>query len=151
MGYIDKNLLPDEKVMYRTKKHFIIFLVPLLMTGFALYIYTLDNPILLRIAWILDLAALLSWANAGLIYVTSEFAVTNKRVMMKEGFFFRHANETRLGAIAQVGIVQSLLGQLLNYGNVGINGFGGGVDVFSQIASPFAFQKSVQTELNKLI
>jgi len=150
MSYIDQNLLPDERILYRTKKHFIIFFPALILTILVLYIYTLNNPYLLKFSWLFDIATFIYWGVQWLEYATSEFAVTNKRVMMKEGFFVRHANELRLTTIAQVAIQQSLIGQLLNYGTVGINVFGGSTDVFTLIASPNQFQRYVQVELDKI-
>lgn len=147
MSYIEKNLLDGEQIIYRTKKHFIIFLVPVILTIMTVFFYT--NPILAQIAWIAGLATLISWANQALTYVTSEYVITNKRLMMKEGFFFRRANEMRLTTITNVAITQSLLGQLLNYGSLIINSFGGVDDVFSLIDHPFAFQKQVQAQLDK--
>ena len=144
MSYIDRNLLADERVIFRTRKHLIIFLTPVILSILALYPFFSDNFFLREIARLIWIVALILWGHTFLIYYTSEFAVTNKRVMMKEGFFYRHANEMRLATIARVDIDQSLLGQLFNYGNIAINSFGTSVDNFSQIASPNAFQKAVQ-------
>lgn len=150
MSFFDKNLLPDEQIAYRTKKHFIIFLVPVAMTCFIFFFLFSGNEYMPRLAWIPAIAAVILWLNSWLIYTTSEFAITNKRILMKEGFFTRHTNETRLSAIANVSVYQTLLGQLLNYGAVNINAFGGETDSFLQIASPFEFQKQLQAQLDKL-
>src|SRR3990167_309026 len=149
MHYIDQNLLHGERILYRTKKHAIIFITPLILTGLAFYLHSLNNLALETALWWLNLAVILAWCHELLNYAMSDFAVTNKRVMMREGFIFRHANEMRLATVARVDIVQSLLGQILNYGTVSINGFGGGTDVFSLIAFPYAFQKAVQIALDK--
>jgi uncharacterized membrane protein YdbT with pleckstrin-like domain len=150
MNYIDKNLLPGEEVLFRTKKHLIIFFYPLVVAVLAIYAtqYMLNNFFLEKIAVVPAVVALLFWVSAGLEYWMSEFVVTNKRVMMKEGFFYRHATEVRLNTISQVNIGQSLLGQFLNYGTVAINAFGA-YDVYSLIAHPYAFQKCVNTQIDK--
>lgn len=152
MTYIDKNLLPDERISFRTKKHLIIFFAPVFWTVFSLFVtgYMQSNSILIKVAWVPWLIALILWAYVWLEYVTSEFAVTNKRVMMREGFFNRHATELRLSAISQVNVDQSLLGQLLNYGVVTLNAFGA-FDVYTLIAQPAAFQRAVNEELDKAV
>jgi len=150
MNYIDKNLLSDEQIVYRTKKSLIIFMTPLLWIVATFFLFIHENPFVVKAAGIFALIALFSGLNTLLIYLTSEFAVTNKRMMMKEGFFFRHSNETRLTTVAKVSVTQSLVGQALNYGTVFINAFGGDTDSFTQIASPIAFQKQVQEQLNRL-
>jgi uncharacterized membrane protein YdbT with pleckstrin-like domain len=150
MSYIDKNLLPDEQIIYRTKKSLIIFINPLLWTIGAIIFLLNENPFIIKAAAIFGLIAIGSWLNTLLTYVTSEFAVTNKRIMMKEGFFFRHSNETRLTTVAKVSVNQSLLAQVLNYGTVFINAFGGDTDAFTAIDSPVEFQKQTQEQLDKL-
>lgn len=152
MTYIDKNLLPDERILFRTKKHVIIFFFPIVWTIFCFYAtaYMRADTILAKIEWAPWLLALIFWGYVWLEYVTSEFAVTNKRLMMREGFFYRHANEMRLSAISQVNIEQSLIGQLFNYGAVAINAFGA-FDAFTLIAQPSLFQKYVNEELDKLV
>lgn len=152
MSYIDKNLLAGEEIIFRTKKHLILFFWPLVWTLVASYIapYIAANNILQTIAWVPWLLVAFFWVYAGLEYMTSDFAVTNRRVLMREGFLYRHTNETRLAAISQVNVVQSLLGQLLNYGTVSINAFGA-FDAFPLIAHPFQFQKHVNEALDKVV
>jgi uncharacterized membrane protein YdbT with pleckstrin-like domain len=152
MSYIDKNLVTDERVIFRTRKHKIIFFMPVVLTFLCAYItpYMRDNPILINVQWAPWVVAAIFWGYYGLLYLTSEFAVTNKRVMMREGFFYRHANEVRLTTISQVNVDQSLLGQILNYGAVSINAFGA-FDAYTMIAKPFIFQKFVNEQLDRLV
>lgn len=151
MSYIDNNLLTDERILFRTRKHIIVFLIPLLLLifSFCATYYMNANPILFNMSWVPWLITFIMWAYIGIDYLCSEFAVTNKRVMMREGFFYRHANETRLSAISQINVDQSLLGQLLDYGIVSINAFGA-FDAFTMIAKPFVFQKCVNEQLDKI-
>lgn len=150
MTYLDKNLLKDERILFRTKKHMIIFFLPIVWTIFSQFAstYMQADPILVKVQWAPWLLAFIFWSYVGLEYATSEFAVTNKRVMMREGFFYRHMNETRLTTISQVNIDQSLLGWMLNYGTVSINAFGA-YDAFTLVAKPIVFQKVVNEELDK--
>lgn len=151
MSYIDKNLLPDERILFRTKKHPIIYLFPFILTVLSALTtpHMLDDQFLVNVVWAPWILTLFFWINAWLEYVTSDFVVTNKRVMMREGFIYRHTNEMRLAAISQVNVYQSLLGQFLNYGVVTINAFGA-FDAYSMIAKPVKFQRHVNSELDKL-
>ncbi|MHB1949233.1 MAG: PH domain-containing protein [Gammaproteobacteria bacterium] len=148
MSFLDQNLLPGEEIIYRTRKHYILFLVPVLLTIATFYFLLNQNPYVAKVAFLPAIAAIISWANQFLTYVTSEFAVTNKRIRMREGFFYRHTNETRLATIADVSVNQSLVGQMLNFGTIFINAFGGGEDPFTQIASPNEFQRQLQAQLD---
>lgn len=152
MSYIDRNLLPDERILFRTKKHIIIFLIPVLLLIFSAYAtnYMASNDVLKVLQWAPWLVTILIWSSVGLDYITSEFAVTNKRVMMREGFFVRHSNELRLATISQVNVEQSIIGQILNYGTVAINAFGA-FDAYPMIAKPSQFQKAVNQQLDQLV
>lgn len=151
MSYIDRNLLPGERIIFRTKKHLIIFFWPVIITIFSVFVtgYLNADEILATISWAPWFIALILWIYCGIAYMTSEFVVTDKRIMMREGFFVRHTNEMRISTISQVNVDQSLLGQLLNYGLVTINAFGVS-DSFSLLARPFTFQKTVHERIDKV-
>jgi uncharacterized membrane protein YdbT with pleckstrin-like domain len=152
MSYFDKNLLPGEQILFSTKKHLIVFFFPVLWLIFSIYafFYMRTNSILIHLDWAPWFVCFILWGYVWLEYHFSEFAVSNKRVMMREGFFNRHANEMRLTAIAQININQSLLGQLLNYGKVSINSFGI-YDVFPLISKPFLFQKAINEQVDQAV
>lgn len=152
MSYIDNNILPDETIMFRTKKSLIIFFFPIVWTIVAIfaYAYMHTSPLLSKLEWIPWVIAIILMGNVWLDYMTSEFAVTNKRVMMREGFFTRRANQVRLSTISQVNVNQSLLGQLFNFGVVSINTFGA-FDSYSMISKPFQFQSMVNGQLDKAV
>src|SRR5258706_8697941 len=120
MTYIDKNLLPDERIQFRTKKHLIIFFFPVILFILAVYAYQFmhGNFIMQRVDWVIPLLALVYFGTVWLEYITSEFVVTNKRIIMREGFFVRHTTELRIHTISQINVNQSLIGQILNFGNI---------------------------------
>ncbi|HVY53012.1 MAG TPA: hypothetical protein VHA13_00645, partial [Gammaproteobacteria bacterium] len=95
-------LLPDETIQYETKKHFIIFLMPIIWSLVTLYFLLQNRPLLpgihlpipnniAFIAWVPAIIAIFSWINQWVNYLSSNFIVTNKRIIMREGFFYRHA------------------------------------------------------------
>jgi hypothetical protein len=151
MGFIEKNLLPNEQILFRTKKHLIIFLTPIFWSIFSVYAYSYmeSNEVLFSLKWAPWFVACIFWSYSLLEYYFSEFVVSDKRVMMREGFFFRHTNEMRLATISQVNVDQNLLGQLLNYGTVSLNAFGA-FDSYTLIDKPNTFQKYVNEQLDKL-
>lgn len=151
MTAMDRNLLPEEQILFRTKKHLIIFFYPVILLIIALYAYQyMDaNFILAKIKWVPMVVVLLFLASVWLEYVTSEFVVTNKRIMMREGFFYRHVTELRINTISQINVGQSLPGQVLDYGYVSLNAFGA-YDTFTMIAHPLRFQKYANEQLDNM-
>ena len=150
MNYIDQNVLPDEKILYRTKKHIIVFLTPLLWTLAALFLSLNGSPYVFKAGLVFGGIALYSWAMTYLNYSVSEFAVTDKRIMMREGFFLKHTNETRISTISNVGVDQNIFGQMLNFGVIIIKTYGGDDDPFMDIDKPFEFKKFLQMQLEKV-
>jgi uncharacterized membrane protein YdbT with pleckstrin-like domain len=75
---------------------------------------------------------------------SSEFSVTNKRVLMKVGVVSSHSIELMLSKIEAIAVNQSFLGRLLGYGEVILTGSGGSKEVFSNIQSPLGFRRAVQ-------
>lgn len=150
MSSIDKNLLSDEHIIYRTKKHWIIFFSPAAWVIMAIFLAFNANPWVVKAALAPALAAIIIGLGKWLDYITSDFVVTNKRVMMTEGFFTRHTNELRLATVSNMNVNQSLLGQFFDYGTVILSPFGGREDIFTEIAHPFEFQKQTQMQLDKV-
>jgi uncharacterized membrane protein YdbT with pleckstrin-like domain len=150
MTSIEKNLLADEQILFRTKKHWIIFFGPAAWVIVAIIFAFNSNPWIMMAALAPAGAALILGIGKWLDYITSDFVLTNKRVMMKEGFFTRHTNELRLATVSNMNVNQSLIGQFLDYGTVIISPFGGREDIFTEIARPFEFQKQVQMQLDKV-
>ncbi len=152
MSYLDRNLLPDEQILFRTKKHMIIFFVPVLVLIFSIFAtyYMIENTILQYVVWTPWVVCGLLWGVVGLNYMTSEFAVTNKRIMMREGFFTRHANEMRVASISQVNVDQNLIGQMIDFGTVSINAFGA-FDSYTLISHPGKFQRAVNEQIDKAV
>lgn len=152
MSYIDRNLLPEERILFRTKKHLIIFFIPVVWLIFSVYAsdYMNANYLLQKLAWVPWALAAFLWGSTALNYYCSDFAVTNKRIMMREGFFVRHTNELRLSAISQVNVDQSIIGQILNYGTLSINAFGA-FDAYTVIARPYQFQQTVNQQMDQAL
>ncbi|WP_295449098.1 PH domain-containing protein, partial [uncultured Thiodictyon sp.] len=63
---------------------------------------------------------LLAWLAAYLRYISTELAVTNKKIIAKTGFIRRDTIEMLLPKVESVQVIQSLFGRVLNYGSVAL-------------------------------
>jgi uncharacterized membrane protein YdbT with pleckstrin-like domain len=151
MGYIDHNLITNEAVTYKAKLHAVIFFKPLLASlAFAaaagLLIY-FQQPWpaaagLIVIAAIPIIVASISRSSA-------EFAVTNKRVILKVGFIQKKTAEMFLNKIESVGVDQSIVGRIFGYGTITIRGTGGTLEPFDRISSPLEFRRQIQEQIGR--
>jgi uncharacterized membrane protein YdbT with pleckstrin-like domain len=117
MGYVEDNLMAGERVTHRTRLHWTAFV---------------------------SLKALLTLFIAPLVArATSEFAVTNRRVIIKVGLVSRKTVELNLEKVESVGVEQTIFGRLLGYGTIVVVGTGGTKEPFRGIADPMGFRRAV--------
>lgn len=158
MSYIDKVLMPDETILYRTRPHWIIFAstVAWLLVAFFISLIGPEFPLsqqlpLTKIFGYLFLAlAAYTGLDAYITYITSEYAITNKRILMKTGFIRRVTFEIFLRSVESVIVNQSILGRILGYGTTIIGGVGGSKDPFYNIPNPLDFRAKVQQLIDQL-
>jgi membrane protein YdbS with pleckstrin-like domain len=153
MRYIDEILQPGEKVLYSTNAHWIFYL-PAIVAWIAAIVLlvlsrwtTTDGIVLLCLAAsaVVAIAALYWTAKAWFHRWTTETDVTNLRVVHKTGFIKRRTFEMSLDKVESVDVNQSILGRILNYGDVSIFGVGEGNKTIETIASPLAFRNAITT------
>jgi len=149
--YVDDILQPGEKVLYSTNAHWIFYLPAIAAWIVAALLLVLSRAtvteglILLCLsgAAVAALAALYWTAKAWFHRWTTETDVTNLRVVHKTGFVKRRTFEMSLDKVESVDVNQSILGRILNYGDVTILGVGEGRETISTIASPLAFRNYI--------
>ena len=125
-GYVDSNLIQDERVLYRG------YLSPWSLSGQILLGFVLVP--LFGLGLLILLAA---WVRLK----TTELAVTNKRVITKTGFISRHTLELNLAKTESMQVNQSLAGRLFNYGSLQINGTGTAHAPLPGIDAPLEFRR----------
>jgi uncharacterized membrane protein YdbT with pleckstrin-like domain len=154
LSFIDKNLLANEVVIYRAHVHWVIFLntflyllLSIVACGFNLRL-TEPNQLLWAISILGLMLAFISSITGYIRYKTSEFAITNKRVLIKIGFIQRHSLEVLLHKVEGIGVNQSIFGRILGFGTITVTGTGGTKETFDLIAAPLEFRKQVQANLS---
>jgi len=160
VGYVENNLITGETITYRARLHWILFVKPSLIAlailGIgALIFYAADLASALSTqAILITWAVLLIIAAIPVITATvnrhsAEFAVTNKRVILKIGFIQSKTAEMFLNKIESVGIDQTLTGRVLGFGTIVIRGTGGSLEPFHQVSAPLEFRKQIQEQIGK--
>src|SRR5262245_58183962 len=149
MSYVDSQLLPNETVLYRARLHrslytvsFIFGVLALIATAFAV-----GQPPLWWAVLFLGVVAIVTFGWSWLRSASSEFAVTDKRVIIKVGWIRRRTLETMLGKVEGVGVDQSLTGRLLGFGTIMVTGTGGTKEEFDRIADPLEFRRRIQAAI----
>lgn len=144
MGHIERNLMAGEQIVLQVRLHSIIFAraVFILILGIAFFIIV-GGEAARAFAAVVIFAGLVDATSAWVTRITSEFAVTNKRVMIKTGLIRRRTVEMNLQKVESITVDQGLLGRMLNYGDISVTGSGGSRDPFRKIEKPMAFRDAV--------
>jgi uncharacterized membrane protein YdbT with pleckstrin-like domain len=149
--YIDDILQPGEKVLYSTNAHWIFYLPAIAAWILAVVLFSLARATVTESIVLLCLSASAVVAIAALYWTlkawfhrwTTETDVTNLRVVHKTGFIKRRTFEMSLDKVESVDVDQSILGRILNYGNVTVRGVGEGAETITTIASPLDFRNHI--------
>jgi len=149
--YIDDIPQPGEKVLYSTNAHWIFYWPAIAAWIVAAVLLVLSRAavtegvvlLCLSASAVVALAALYWSATAWFHRWTTETDVTNMRVVHKAGFIKRRTFEMSLDKVESVDVNQSILGRILNYGDVTVQGIGEGKETIATIASPLAFRNFI--------
>jgi uncharacterized membrane protein YdbT with pleckstrin-like domain len=125
-SYVESNLLSGETVVYRAKIS-LWSLAHLIALG-----------VIFLIAYGLGIVFLL-WAF--IRFKTTEFAVTDKRIIAKTGLISRNTVEMFLDKVESLHVEQTVLGRILNFGTITIRGTGSTEEPIKNISAPLALRK----------
>jgi len=147
MRYIDEILQPGETLAYSGRLHWIVYVPAAFLLLLALAALTrVDNST----GWLwLSIAALLAAAGGIMLFMalfhrsTTEIDVTDRRVVYKHGFINRHTVEMNMDKVESVDVDQSILGRLLDYGDITIRGTGETWETLKMIGAPLKFRNHV--------
>lgn len=129
-SYINKTLVEGEKVILFTRMHWMFWFWP----AVSLFVPPLGLIVLFF---------------AFFVYLSTENAVTNKRIILKKGFIRTNTDELRNEKIENIQIKQSIIGRIFQYGNLEFRGIGGSPVIFKKIPDPISFKKEVEKIIYK--
>lgn len=125
MSYVDDNLALREMVVYRARVHPVAYLWPLFLC----------------MVWPAQLVGLL----------TTELAMTEKKLIGKRGLYWRETVNWFYAEIETVRIRQGFFGMVLDYGTVILIAGDGKKVKFNGIAEPFDLQQQLEEAIEKSI
>lgn len=138
MSYIERVLSDNEQILYRARIHpifmasYVGIIVAFLVVGVLYSLFVLAGIPLIMLA-----------AHP---YWTTEIAVTNRRLIYKQGLLARGIQEILLNKIEGINIEQTILGRIFNYGAVRVRGVGiGEIDLPKDLDAPLEFKKAIDS------
>ena len=147
MGYIEENLNAGEHLVYQARLHPVIFLKTFLFLIISIIFYMADWSFL---GGLLFLIALLVSISPLIKYFTSEYGVTDKRVIVKVGLIRRDSLEILLSKVEGIVVNQGIIDRIVDSGTIVVSGAGSMKELFHNISNPKEFRKKVQERIGKL-
>ncbi len=150
-SYVEKVLQPGEIVAFKGTIHWFIYLPAFVFAALALAVLAgqavWDGPdgqgFASIAALVLGVIALAYFLRAWFKRFTTEIAVTDRRVIFKEGFISRQTVEMNMTKVESVDVSQSILGRMFDYGDIVVRGTGHGLEPVKSVARPLAFRNAV--------
>ena len=164
MSYIDKNLVPGEVVVYKTRLHWVVMAWHIVVAVFflelpalALLFYAMSHRQLDPQVWRLMVGGAIAMVMISGIVISvgtlrrnsTEMAVTNRRVVVKTGLASRKTIEMLLNKVESIEVNEPGAGRVLGYGSIVLIGTGGTSETFHDIAKPLEFRNHVQQQIEK--
>lgn len=134
--YVESALLPNEQVVAEARPHWAMFVAPAFVIVVGLVMGDQGGPIILTLGVI--------WAVfRALVYMTTEMALTNKRVIAKSGIIRRNVIDVSNSKIEGITYRQGIIGRVFGYGSVLVRGTGVGQVPVPFIGQPEHFKHEV--------
>lgn len=176
MSYVKSNLMPDEQLYLFTYGHWIAFAPPIIaaavlvggwiiapailgqvrqamaalsLSADSLAGYAMFGSTSLEVLGIFIVTCLMWFGGAWLKYISSEFAITDQRVLVKRGLIFRRTNEMYLGSIESLRLSQTIPGRLFGYGTLTVVGRGNSEDNLVDVPNPDRFRRKLQEQTER--
>jgi uncharacterized membrane protein YdbT with pleckstrin-like domain len=153
MSYILSNLKDNEKLAFKSSQSIkslffwsfifgFIGLALVLLKGFVIIMGVSPTGYnLYLIYW----SVLLFFVIKNLItYFTTEYGITNARVISKQGLIRRDIEEINLSSIESINVNQSIIGRILNYGTIIVSGRGTSKVIFKDIDNVVEVRKLIK-------
>ena len=149
MGYIENNLMSGEDIVHKANVHWFIFVpgATVFVIGIILFSVGAESggPVWGMLA---ILFAIFLLVKAFIVKISTELAVTSKRVIAKVGLIRRNTVELNHGKVESFNISQSIFGRIFGYGTVIVNGTGGGKTPIPSIDAPLEFRKRAMESID---
>ena len=147
MGYVEKNLMADEQIVYQGEVHWMIYFFGIffLIIGFIIMLSE-------EVTWIgilLILIGLIDLIKAFIFKISTELVITTKRIIAKFGFIKRTTMELNLSKVESLTVDQGILQRILNSGTIIIQGTGGGKTPIPNIDNPLVFRTNAMKMIDK--
>ena len=143
MSYVEESLGEGEEIIYE----FFISRNDILSWYFGVMLLAFLAGIFWGVTWGVVVGVLLMPLAVMRHYfsLATEKAITNKRIIFKEGLIARETQEQMLSTVEKVEMSQTISQRVNGAGDIKIIGLGGAVMIFENVGNPVDFKKKIES------
>lgn len=158
MGYVEGLLASNEQIVMKTRRHWIVLassflsnlLFVIIIAAVAAAAVMVIGPLAV-VVLVLLVFPVFVFGRAYIDWLNEEYLVTNRRVIQAEGVVNKHVIDSSLEKVNDVVLNQSVLGRLLDYGDIEIlTASEIGVNKLEKIAQPVKFKTEMLNQKEAL-
>ena len=147
MSYVETVLQPGETIKILGRLHWIGYSRAIILAAIAMvvayFFYGSAFPGGMAFVAFIAAIAMLEFLRVLLETLTTEIAVTSRRVILKRGLVRRETSEMNMNQIETVNVYQSVLGRILGFGTIHIRGTGEGLAPLPGVAAPLQVRNTI--------
>lgn len=161
MGYVERLLGRNERMVFMTRQHWLVLLASLIANALlsavisalviALNLLLPEAAPLTLLPLALQIIPVVRFGLRLLNWWNEQYVITNRRVIQTEGVINKHVIDSSLEKVNDVVLSQSVLGRMLGYGDVEIlTASEFGVNRFERITRPVLFKTEMLNQKEDL-
>lgn len=157
--YIERNMQYNEEIVLEPRLHWSVyvdtyFLFSIIFIAFCALMHSMApnlgvmNKYFRQAEMLIGIAVVIRIIYIWIRCSSVEMAVTNYRVICKVGFFNIKREELENKRIEGVEVMQSLMGRILNYGDIWFSGTGTSKVAFRRVFAPWRVKSVIEDYLH---
>jgi uncharacterized membrane protein YdbT with pleckstrin-like domain len=149
MNYVNSVLQPGETLKAHSTLHWLVYDRALAALAAAIVFFIASRQVVqygVIFQWIavfFTACAVILFVPAWLRRLTTEIAVTDRRIILKRGLIQRHTIEINMDKVESVDVDQSILGRIFDFGTVTVHGTGTSIEPLRNVSAPIALRNAV--------
>ena len=159
-SYARETLVPGETIRYFGRLHWIVFFPTIQWALVSISIAIASWMISARLSfftfgWVPAMIVFFFASVAGVftlnalnnainLWYSTEYAITSRRIIRRQGLFSRQTTETLLHNVESIDVEQTVLGRVIGYGSIKVTGTGGLCTHILNVANPLGFRREAQ-------
>jgi uncharacterized membrane protein YdbT with pleckstrin-like domain len=139
-----ESMTREEDAIYRAHVHWSVYSSAIVAVLLAVASWFVYEPLAIGLGAAAAVLGIVAYVKS----TSTEFVITTRRLIAKRGIVSRKTIETLLEKVEAVSVDQSLMGRIMDYGTVTVQGTGGTRESFAMVSNPLDLRKVIHEQID---